>query len=83
MHVRIEQRNERKTLTTVQGLSAKYDLKKVVRAYKKEFACKGKVVERPEYGKVLQLLGDQRLKISDWLTKHSLVEADQLKVHGF
>ena len=27
VHVRIQQRNGRKTLTTVQGLSAEYDLK--------------------------------------------------------
>lgn len=35
VHIRIQQRNGRKTLTTVQGLSADYDLKKIVRACKK------------------------------------------------
>ncbi|MCQ9140761.1 hypothetical protein MZE11_19540, partial [Bacillus amyloliquefaciens] len=60
VHVRIQQRNGRKTLTTVQGLSSEYDLKKIVRACKKEFACNGTVVEHPEYGEVLQLQGDQR-----------------------
>lgn len=35
MHIRIQQRNGRKTLTTVQGLSSEYDLKKIVRACKK------------------------------------------------
>ena len=35
VHIRIQQRNGRKTLTTVQGLSAEYDLKKIVRACKK------------------------------------------------
>jgi translation initiation factor 1 len=28
VHIRIQQRNGRKTLTTIQGLSAEYDLKK-------------------------------------------------------
>ena len=108
VHIRIQQRNGRKTLTTIQGLSAEYDLKKIVRACKKvrsswpllslaltderyraslinfqEFACNGTVVEHPEYGEVLQLQGDQRHKICDWLTKTSLVKSDQLKVHGF
>jgi len=63
VHVRIQQRNGRKTLTTVQGLSAEYDLKKIVRQAKKEFACNGTVVEHPEYGEVLQLQGDQRTKV--------------------
>ena len=35
VHIRIQQRNGRKTLTTVQGLSTEYDLKKIVRACKK------------------------------------------------
>lgn len=83
VHIRIQQRNGRKTLTTIQGLSKEYDLKKIVRACKKEFACNGTVVEHPEYGEVLQLQGDQRHNVCDWLTKVGLVRADQLKVHGF
>ena len=35
IHIRIQQRNGRKTLTTVQGINPKYDLKKIVRACKK------------------------------------------------
>lgn len=35
VHVRVQQRNGRKTLTTVQGLSEEYDKKKLVKAFKK------------------------------------------------
>jgi len=35
IHIRIQQRNGRKTLTTVQGISDDYDKKKIVRACKK------------------------------------------------
>ncbi|XP_059620285.1 eukaryotic translation initiation factor eIF1 [Phlebotomus argentipes] len=83
VHIRIQQRNGRKTLTTVQGLSSDYDLKKIVRTCKKEFACNGTVIEHPEYGEVLQLQGDQRENICRWLTKSGLAKAEQLKVHGF
>merc|ERR1712062_923487 len=83
IHVRIQQRNGRKTLTTVQGLSSEFDLKKIVRVAKKEFACNGTVVEHPEYGEVVQLQGDQREKICQMLVKCGLVKHDQLKVHGF
>ena len=63
VHVRIQQRNGRKTLTTVQGLSDEYDLKKIIKVAKKEFACNGTVVDHSEYGEVLQLQGDQRENI--------------------
>lgn len=35
IHIRIQQRNGRKTLTTVQGIADDYDKKKLVKAFKK------------------------------------------------
>lgn len=32
----------------------------VIKAFKKEFACNGTVIENEEFGKVIQLQGDQR-----------------------
>merc|ERR1711872_285011 len=48
VHIRIQQRNGRKTITTLQGLDEKYDQKKLTKAFKKEFNCNGKVVDNPE-----------------------------------
>jgi len=83
IHIRIQQRNGRKTLTTVQGISSDYDLKKMAKALKKEFNCNGTVVEHAEYGEVIQMQGDQRVNIESWLQKIGLVTKDQIKVHGF
>lgn len=83
IHIRIQQRNGRKTLTTVQGITEQFDKKKLVRAFKKEFACNGTVIEHPEYGEVIQLQGDQRTNVCLWLTKIGIAKDDQLKVHGF
>ncbi|XP_046380937.1 eukaryotic translation initiation factor eIF1-like [Haliotis cracherodii] len=83
IHIRIQQRNGRKTLTTVQGINPQYDFKKIVKACKKEFACNGTVVEHPEYGEVVQLQGDQRENIKSLLCKWGLATQDQVKVHGF
>jgi len=83
VHIRIQQRNGRKTLTTVQGVDQKYDFKKIVKAAKKEFNCNGTVVEHPEYGEIIQLQGDQRESIRILLTKCGLATAEQIKVHGF
>ena len=35
IHIRVQQRSGRKTLTTVQGISDAYDLKKLTKAFKK------------------------------------------------
>lgn len=83
IHIRVQQRSGRKTLTTVQGISDDYDKKKIVKACKKEFACNGTVVDHPEYGEVIQLQGDQRNKICEFITNIGLAKPEQLKLHGF
>ena len=45
-----------------------------------EFACNGTVVDHPEYGEVLQLQGDQRKRIGEFLVRVGLVKEEQLKV---
>eukprot|EP00689_Sawyeria_marylandensis_P002002 EC822854.1.p1 GENE.EC822854.1~~EC822854.1.p1 ORF type:complete len:56 (+),score=22.51 EC822854.1:196-363(+) len=54
-------------LTTVQGLPKDVDLKKILKAFKKEFCCNGTIVEDKELGKIIQLTGDQRKSVSEFL----------------
>uniref|UniRef100_A0A2I3HWE5 SUI1 domain-containing protein n=1 Tax=Nomascus leucogenys TaxID=61853 RepID=A0A2I3HWE5_NOMLE len=73
IHIRIQQRNGRKTLTTVQVIADDYDKKKLAKAFKKKFACNGTVIEHPEYGE----------NICQFLVETGLAKDDQLKFHGF
>jgi len=82
IHIRIQQRNGRKTLTTLQGLPKEYDPKKLLKAFKKEFACNGTLVDDEELGQVIQLQGDQRVKISNFLIEEGIPKAT-IKLHGF
>ncbi|KAF8844524.1 translation initiation factor SU [Paxillus ammoniavirescens] len=82
LHIRIQQRNGRKTLTTLQGLPKEYDPKKLLKAFKKEFACNGNLVDDEEMGQVIQLQGDQRVKIANFLTEEG-IPRNTIKLHGF
>lgn len=77
---RIQQRSGRKTLTTVQGVSTDYDLKRITKAFKKEFACNGCVVEHQEYGEVIQLQGDQRNSVCEFLKACKLAGEEQVRL---
>jgi translation initiation factor 1 len=83
IHIRIQQRNGRKTLTTVQGIADDYDKKKLLKSFKNKFSCNGNVIEHPEYGEVIQLQGDQHKNKCQYLKEIGLAKDDQLKVHGF
>ncbi|KAJ3513844.1 hypothetical protein NMY22_g14923 [Coprinellus aureogranulatus] len=147
IHIRIQQRNGRKTLTTLQGLpkrgspflpslvfssvslytpslppssslsllppfppssspsllpspslplrtmqlgiltvNVEYDPKKLLKAFKKEFACNGTLVEDEKMGQVIQLQGDQRAKISTFLVENGAQEIDiaiAISIHSY
>nr|GMC49859.1 protein translation factor SUI1 homolog [Ipomoea batatas] len=83
VHIRIQQRNGKKSLTTVQGLRKEYSYDKILKDLKKEFCCNGNVVQDKELGKVIQLQGDQRKNVSQFLVSAGLVKKDQIKIHGF
>lgn len=83
IHLRVQQRNGRKTLTTIQGIPAELDQKKLLKAFKKVFACNGTIVEDDELGEVIQLQGDHRAKVQQFLVEERICTKDQIKVHGF
>jgi translation initiation factor 1 len=83
LDLRIQQRNGRKTLTTLQGLPKEYDSKKILKSFKKVFACNGTIVEDDELGEVLQLSGDQRIKIAEFLVNEKIAKKVDIKIHGF
>jgi hypothetical protein len=50
VHVRVQQRSGRKCVTTVQGLADDLDIKRICKAFKKNFSCNGAVVKDDELG---------------------------------
>ncbi|KAF9360991.1 Eukaryotic translation initiation factor eIF-1 [Mortierella sp. AD094] len=83
IHIRIQQRNGRKTLTTIQGLPKTFDQKRMLKVFKKDFACNGTLVDDEELGSVIQLQGDQRTKVLTLLTTEGGIDKKQIKIHGF
>ncbi|XP_074066059.1 eukaryotic translation initiation factor 1-like [Macrotis lagotis] len=66
IHIGIQKRNGRKTLTTVHRITDDYDKKKLVRRHSRR-NLHGTVIEHPEYGEVIQLEGDQCKNICQFL----------------
>ncbi|KAJ4813258.1 Translation initiation factor SUI1 family protein [Rhynchospora pubera] len=83
VHIRIQQRNGRKSLTTVQGLKKEFSYNKILKDLKKEFCCNGTVVQDTEMGQVIQLQGDQRKNVSNFLIQAGIVKKEHIKIHGF
>jgi translation initiation factor 1 len=86
IHLRVQQRNGRKCITTIQGLDD-LDLKSICKAMKRTFSCNGSIQTDPEHGEIIQLQGDQRKNSREWIIEQKIVaraEAkDRLVLHGF
>lgn len=86
VHIRVQQRNGKKCITSIEGLDEDLDQKRICKHMRKLFNCNGNVIADPDRGEVIQLQGDQRDNVRAFLLEQSVLEAhekDRLVVHGF
>lgn len=85
VHIRVQQRNGRKCITTIAGLAEDLDLKRILKAFKKNFKCNGAIVKDKETDtQVVQLSGDQRDNVVDFMVDQEIIaSADECVKHGF
>ena len=83
VHVRVQQRNGRKCITTVAGLADDLDIKRICKAFKKNFSCNGAVQKDEDDSEVIQLSGDQRTNVKEFLVDQEICHSDAIVLHGF
>ena len=76
--LKVQQRGGKKCVTIVEGLSAGYNLKAIARALERAMSCGAAV---PQDG-IIQLQGDQRTRVRDWLVAGKFVNADLIELRG-
>ena len=87
IHIRIHQRNGKKSITTIEGLESDLDQKRICKAMRKTFNCNGNVtLMKDSEQEVIQLQGDQRENAKNWLIEQEIVSKSDLArlvIHGF
>jgi len=82
VHLRIQKRSGKKSLTTVQGLD-KEQANRVLKRLRKLLCCNGTVVADEKFGTVVQFQGDQREAVKAYLVQKNICTDKQIKVHGY
>ena len=54
----------------------------ILEEFKKKFNCNGTIVDDPDLGHVIQLQGDQRKVVAQFLVDEKIAKKDVIKVHG-
>lgn len=87
VHIRMQQRNGKKSITTIQGVDGWVDMakfNKLSSILAKKFNCSCSISKvSPDGDRILQLQGDHRMGVHLFLIENSIVEKEHIKVHGF
>ena len=83
VHIRVQQRNGRKCITLIEGLAEDLDVKRICKAFKKNFSCNGAITKDADNGEIIQLSGDQRTNTKDFLVDQEICTNGQIVIHGF
>ncbi|MES1908488.1 MAG: hypothetical protein MHM6MM_001412 [Cercozoa sp. M6MM] len=83
VHIRVQKRTSRKSVTIVEGLASDLDLKKILRFLKKIYSTNGNIATNEQSGSVLQMQGDMRQNVLDFLTQFNICKPEEVIVHGF
>jgi translation initiation factor SUI1 len=78
----VSQRNGRKTKTHVYGWGEEYDLHKICAYFKKVCKCGGAVVTNKEYGLTIELSGDNKKDIYDFLIGEEICVREDITIRG-
>jgi len=85
IHLRFTKTGPR-AITVIQGLDEDLDQHRIAKAMKKKFSCATTVHKDREGAEIIQLQGDQRFAIRDWLIKKQILtqkESDErIILHG-
>ena len=77
----MQQRNGKKCITTVVGLPNDLNINKITKFLKSKFKTSGSVKDIDDDNKVIQLSGDQRVSIRDFLIEEEICKPDQIMIH--
>jgi translation initiation factor 1 len=84
VHIRVKQRNGRKSWTIIHGLNEELNLKKdILKPLRKKLCCNGALKEDDTGSKILEFQGDHRDIIKKYLIDKKYCEEDDIVTHGF
>jgi translation initiation factor 1 len=81
VHIRVQQRNGRKSVTTVQGLNPALNFERVNREFMKRWGCNGTVIDDKAAGKVIQLQGNWSENVKQFLMEERLAN-EPIYIHS-
>lgn len=82
VHIRIKQRNGRKSITVIENLPIDLNLKLISQSLRKKLNCISSIITI-DNNKIIQLSGDQRALVKKFLVDNNIVSDELVTIHGY
>jgi len=82
INISVQKRNGRKMTTIITGIDDDIDLPRVLSHIKKKFSCNGSVKKDKNDEYYIQLSGDKKNEMYDFLIQHEIGDDDNIIFHG-
>ncbi|BBI30533.1 initiation factor eIF1/SUI [Acanthamoeba castellanii medusavirus] len=82
VHIRVQKRNARSYVTLIEHAPPEH-VDKLLQCFRKILCCNGTIIESTEHGRIVQLQGDHRESVGDFLVEKKIVSRDSIKIHGY
>ena len=84
IHIKTKQRTKTKSITIIENIPEKIDLKLFLKKLKYTFHCSGSIQQNyDDDSKFIQLSGDHRELVKNFLLKNSIVKESNIVMHGY
>lgn len=71
----------KKLITYIIGIPETVDHLKITKTLKKLYNCNGVFIDDDEDGLIIQLIGDHRKNVFDFLIKEGIAKSSNIKIH--
>ena len=79
VHIRVQQRNGKKCITTVSGIAEDLNVKKITKYLKNKFNTSGSINKEDN---AMQFAGDHRSEIKEFFIEHEIYDEEHIIIHG-
>ena len=83
VHIRIQQRNARKSITTIQNIKTDTPMKNIARELSRNLHCSAAIKNDKRFGEVIQIQGDVRNEVATFLVQEGISNRKYIHIHGY
>ena len=80
--ISVEQRNGKKNITHIIGLSKELDLNKILPYLKKKYNCNGHIADDENFGKIISLSGNQKNNVFNFIIENDIEKPENIIIKG-